>query len=118
MAGTECTILTLNIFHDLPTYRHLARRCALIAEEITARRPHVAALQEVLRAPGCGDIGVKLRDAVNRLCGGEVYRLDYAPADGAGDGEYAFDEGVALLSRIEADGPAQSLRFRAQVELA
>jgi hypothetical protein len=25
MAGTECTILTLNAFHDLPTYRHLAK---------------------------------------------------------------------------------------------
>jgi hypothetical protein len=44
MAGTECTILTLNAFHELPTYRHLARRCALIAEEIAARRPHLAAL--------------------------------------------------------------------------
>jgi endonuclease/exonuclease/phosphatase family metal-dependent hydrolase len=118
MAGTECTILTLNAFHDLPTYRHLTRRCALIAEEIAARRPHVAALQEVLRASGCGDIGLKLRDAVNRLCDGEVYRLDYARADGAGDGEFGFDEGLALLSRIEADGPAESLRFRAQVELA
>jgi hypothetical protein len=52
-----------------------------------------------------GDIGVKLRDAVNRLCGGEVYRLDYVRADGAGDGEFGFDEGLALLSRIEADGP-------------
>ncbi|MGA8570296.1 MAG: hypothetical protein WB580_21095 [Candidatus Binataceae bacterium] len=92
MAGTECTILTLNAFHELPTYRHLARRCALIAEEIAARRPHLAALQEVLRASGCGDIGLKLRDAVNRLCGGEVYRLDYARADGAGDGEFGFDE--------------------------
>jgi endonuclease/exonuclease/phosphatase family metal-dependent hydrolase len=117
MAGTECTILTLNAFHDLPTYRHLARRCALIAEEIAARCPHVAALQEVLRASGCGDVGAKLRDAVNRLCGGEVYHLDYTRADGAGDGEFGFDEGLALLSRIETDGPAQSLRFRAQVEL-
>jgi endonuclease/exonuclease/phosphatase family metal-dependent hydrolase len=118
MAGTECTILTLNIFHDLPMYRHLPRRCALIAEEIARRRPHIAALQEVLRASGYGDIGVKLHDAVNRLCGGEVYRLDYARADGAGDGEFGFEEGLALLSRIETDGPAESLRFRAQVELA
>jgi endonuclease/exonuclease/phosphatase family metal-dependent hydrolase len=118
MAATECTILTLNAFHDLPTYRHLARRCALIAGEIATRRPHVAALQEVLRASGCGDIGTKLCDAVNRLCGREVYRLDYTRADGAGDGELGFDEGLALLSRVETDGPAQSVRFRAQVELA
>jgi endonuclease/exonuclease/phosphatase family metal-dependent hydrolase len=118
MGRTECTIPTLNAFHDLPTYRHLARRRALIAEEIAARRPHVAALQEVLRASGCGDIGVKLCDAINRLCGGEVYHLDYTRADGAGDGEFGFDEGLALMSRIETDGPAQSLRFRAQVGLA
>jgi endonuclease/exonuclease/phosphatase family metal-dependent hydrolase len=118
MGRTECTILTLNAFHDLPTCRHLARRCALAAEEIAARRPHVAALQEVLRSSGCGDIGVKLRDGVNRLCGGEVYRLDYARADGANDGEFGFDEGLALLSRIGTDGPARWLRFRAQVELA
>jgi len=118
MRRTECRILTLNAFHDLPTYRHLARRCTLIAEEIAARRPHIAALQEVLRASGSGDFGVNLRDTVNRLCGGEFYRLDYARADGASDGEFGFEEGVALLSRIETDGPAQSLRFRAQVELA
>src|SRR5258708_5671240 len=109
MARTECTILTLNIFHDLPMYRHLHRRCEIIAEGIAARRPHVVALQEVLRATGSGDIGAKIRDNVNRLCGGEVYRLDHAVADGAGDGESSFDEGVALLSRLEADGPAESL---------
>jgi hypothetical protein len=57
MAGTECTILTLNAFHDLPTYRHLARRCTLLAEEIAVRRPHVAALQEVLRASGWATSG-------------------------------------------------------------
>src|SRR5580700_10594240 len=117
MAGMECTILTLNTFHDLPAYRHLPRRCDLIAEEIAGRRPHLAALQELLRLSQHGDIGVKLRNAVNRLCGGEVYRLDYVRADGAGDGEFAFEEGLALLTRIEPEGPAESLRFRAQVEL-
>jgi endonuclease/exonuclease/phosphatase family metal-dependent hydrolase len=118
MGRAECTILTLNIFHDLPTYRHLDRRCELIAEAIAARRPHVAALQEVLRATVPGDIGAKIRDGVNRICGSPLYHLDYAPADGAGDGEFSFDEGVALLSRIEADGPAESLKYRAQVEMA
>ncbi len=118
MGRTECTILTLNVFHDLPAYRHLERRCELIAAAIAARRPHVAALQEVLRATGRADTGAKIRDSINRICGSRLYRLDYARADGAGDGEFAFDEGVALLSRIEADGPAESFRFRAQVELA
>jgi endonuclease/exonuclease/phosphatase family metal-dependent hydrolase len=118
MSRAECTILTLNVFHDLPTYRHLERRCELIAEAIAARRPHVAALQEVLRATMPGDIGAKIRDGVNRICGSRLYALDYAPADGAGDGEFSFDEGVALLSRIEAEGPAESLKYRAQVEMA
>ena len=59
MGRTECTILTLNIFHDLPMYRHLPRRCELIAKAIAAHRPHVAALQEVLRATGSGDIGAE-----------------------------------------------------------
>jgi endonuclease/exonuclease/phosphatase family metal-dependent hydrolase len=118
MGRAECTILTLNVFHDLPTYRNLGRRCELIAEAIAARRPHVAALQEVLRATVPGDIGAKIRDGVNRICGSRLYQLDYAPADGAGDGEFSFDEGVALLSRIKADGPAESLKYRAQVEMA
>ena len=118
MRSTECTVLTLNVFHDLPAYRHLERRCELIAAAIAERRPHIAALQEVLRATGSGDTGVKICDTVNRICGSRLYRLDYARADGAGDGEFAFDEGVALLSRLAADGPAELLRFRAQVELA
>ena len=111
MSRTACTILTLNICHDLPMYRHLRRRCELIAKAIAAHRPAVAALQEVLRSSGTGDIGAAIRDRVNRLCGGEIYRLDYAVADGVGYGEFSFDEGVALLSRLEPDGPAQSLKF-------
>jgi endonuclease/exonuclease/phosphatase family metal-dependent hydrolase len=118
MGLSECTILTLNVFHDLPTYRHLQRRWELIAEAIAAHRPHIAALQEVLRATGPGDIGAKIRDGINRICGSQLYQLDYAPADGAGDGQFSFDEGVALLSRIRTDGPAESLKYRAQVEMA
>lgn len=118
MHGSEFTIVTLNIFHDLPAYRHLECRCELIAEGIAARHPHVVALQEVLRATSAGDIGAKIRDRVNRLCGGEPYRLDYAAADGAGEGEFSFDEGVALLSRLEPAGAAETLKYAAQVELA
>jgi endonuclease/exonuclease/phosphatase family metal-dependent hydrolase len=117
MPRTACTVLTLNIFHDLPMHRHLHRRCELIAKAIAAHRPAVAALQEVLRSTGSGDIGAAIRDRVNRLCGGELYRLDYAAADGAGDGEFSFEEGIALLSRLEVDGPAQTLKYRAQVEM-
>lgn len=62
MDRVECTVLTLNVFPDLPTYRYLDQRLQLIAEEIAARRPDVAVLQEVLRASGCGDLGSQLRD--------------------------------------------------------
>ncbi len=118
MSASEYTIVTLNIFHDLPMYRQLHRRCELIAEGIAARRPHVVALQEVVRSTTLGDVGVRLRDTVNRLCGGEVYRLDYAVADGAGEGDFSFDEGVALLSRLEPAAEAESIKYRAQVEMA
>ena len=118
MSASECTIVTLNVFHDLPTFRQLHRRCELIAEAIAARRPHVVALQEVLRSTASGDIGSMIRDMVNRLCGGELYRLDYAAADGAGEGEFSFDEGVALLSRLDPVKEAESTKYRAQVEIA
>lgn len=118
MDRVEFTILTLNIYHNLPEYRHLDRRLELVAAAIAARRPHVAALQEILRASACGDLGARLRDRVNALCGSELYRLDYCPADGAGEGEFAFDEGVGMLSRLEAGGPAATHRYRAQVDLS
>jgi endonuclease/exonuclease/phosphatase family metal-dependent hydrolase len=118
MDRAECTILTLNIYHNLPEHRHLDRRLDLIAEAIAARQPHVAALQEILRASACGDLGARLRDRVNALCGADLYRLDYCPADGAGEGEFAFDEGVGMLSRIDADGPPAAYKYRTQVDLS
>jgi endonuclease/exonuclease/phosphatase family metal-dependent hydrolase len=117
MSASECTVVTLNIFHDLPAFRQLHRRCELIAQAIAARRPHVVALQEIVRSTTSGDIGARIRDTVNRLCGGELYRLDYAAADGAGEGEFSFDEGLALLSRLEPVAEAESIRYRAQVEM-
>lgn len=118
MNRTQCTILTLNIYHNLPQYRYLDRRLELIARAIAARRPHVAALQEILRTTATGDLGMRLRNRVNALCGGEFYRLDYCPTDGAGDGEFAFEEGVAILSRIGAEGPAVTYKYRTQVDLS
>ncbi|HZO82770.1 MAG TPA: endonuclease/exonuclease/phosphatase family protein [Candidatus Binataceae bacterium] len=118
MTGAECTVLTFNIYHNLPEHRHLDRRLELIAQGIAERRPHVAALQELLRASACGDLGARLRDRVNQLCGRDLYRLDYCPADGAGDGEFAFDEGVGMLSRLDADGAPAAYKYRAQVDLS
>src|SRR5581483_8425092 len=118
MTGAEGTVLPFNIYHNLPEHRHLDRRLELIAQGIAERRPHVAALQELLRASACGDLGARLRDRVNQLCGRDLYRLDYCPADGAGDGEFAFDEGVGMLSRLDADGAPAAYKYRAQVDLS
>ncbi len=118
MDRAECTVLTLNIYHNLPEHRHLDRRLELIAQAIAERRPHVAALQEIVRANACGDLGARLCDRVNERCDGGLYRLDYCPADGAGDGEFAFDEGVGMLSRLDAAGPAATHKYRAQVDLS
>ena len=94
MRRMECTILTLNIFHDLPMYRHLEsplradRRGDRRAPPARRRAPGGAACdrRRATSAP-------KIRDDVNRLCGGDVYRLDYAVADGAGDGEFFLRRG-------------------------
>ncbi len=118
MSERGCTFVTWNIFHDLPRFRRLDRRLELIAEAIADARPHLVALQEVARAAGCGDIGNRLCALVNERCA-TAYRIYYAPADGAGEGEYAFDEGVAILSRLLALGAAPDvLKYAAQVELA
>jgi endonuclease/exonuclease/phosphatase family metal-dependent hydrolase len=117
MTERECTFVTWNIFHDLPRFRRLDRRLELIAEAIASARPHLVALQEVARAAGCADIGNRLCALVNERCA-TAYRIYYAAADGAGEGEYAFDEGVAILSRLPALGTAPDVRkYAAQVEL-
>ncbi len=119
MAGCEFTILTYNILHDIPEYRRLGERLQLIAAGIAAERPHLVALQEVARTPRFGHIGARITELVNQLCGAEFYRLHYEPADGAGEGEYAFDEGLALLSRLTREmEPPSALKYRTQVEIS
>lgn len=118
MSDIECKILTYNLFHDLPRHRHLDRRLALIAQAIAELRPDVVGLQEVPRARSCGDIGERLCAMVNRRAGGAFYRLFYAAADGAGEDDWAFEEGVALMGRLEPllEQPA-ILKYREQVRL-
>jgi endonuclease/exonuclease/phosphatase family metal-dependent hydrolase len=116
--ASECKVLTYNIFHDLPRFRSLDRRLELVAADIAAERPDVVALQEIARGRACGDMGQRLGALVNRFCGAPTYTLRYTPADGAGEGELAFDEGVALLSRLEPAGAAPEVRkYQTQVEL-
>lgn len=118
MNTSRCKILTYNIFHDLPAYRQLDRRLDLIAAQIAVERPDVIALQEVSRTALCGDVGARLRNLTNKCCGSSPYRLDYARADGAGEGEFAFEDGVALMSLLAPSGQPEILKFEAQVALS
>jgi endonuclease/exonuclease/phosphatase family metal-dependent hydrolase len=118
MSKSELKVLTYNVFHDLPLYRRLEQRLRLIAAEISAERPHVIALQEIARAARCGDAGATLCAMANESCGRQLYRLDYARADGSGEGEFAFEEGIALMSRLESEGAPEVLKFDAQVQIA
>ena len=117
MSTAEFRLLTCNLFHDLPRFRHLERRLDLIAAEVTAHRPDVIALQEVSRSAAGGDAGASLAARVNVRCANAPYRLDYARADGSGEGEHAFEDGLAIMSRLEACAPAEILKFDAQVRL-
>ena len=118
MSRTECTVLTLNLFHDLPAHRYLERRCAIVAEAIAARRPHLAAFQEVMRSAAFGDSATKILEMLNRLCVADEYRLDYAAADGLREGDFFFEEGIAILSRLEPAGPAEAFKFLSQINLS
>jgi endonuclease/exonuclease/phosphatase family metal-dependent hydrolase len=116
--SATCSFLTYNLFSDLPAFRHLDRRLEIVAGAIAAERPDIVALQEVVRSPICGDMGVKLCDLVNRYCKRAEYRLRYAQADGLGEGEWKFDEGIALMSRLErAAHDTATLKYASQVRI-
>jgi endonuclease/exonuclease/phosphatase family metal-dependent hydrolase len=118
-SAASCSFLTFNLFSDLPTFRHLDRRLEIAGGAIAAERPGIVALQEIVRSPICGDMGRKLCDLVNRRCDGAEYHLHYAPADGLGEGESKFDEGVALRSRHErALRDVAVLKYASQVRIA
>ncbi len=113
-----CSFLTFNLFSDLPAFRHLDRRLEIAAGAIAAARPGVVALQEIVRAQACGDIGQKLCEMVNRYCKSAEYQLHYAPADGLGEGEWKFEEGIALMSRHErAPRDMAVLKYSSQIRI-
>jgi len=113
-----CSFVTFNVFSDLPTFRHLDRRLEIAAHAITKERPGVVALQEIVRAHHSGDIGRKLCEAVNHYCNGAEYQLHYAQADGLGEGEWKFDEGIALMSRHDrASDEIEVLKYASQVRI-
>jgi endonuclease/exonuclease/phosphatase family metal-dependent hydrolase len=118
MESARCSFITLNLFSDLPTFRHLDRRLEIAAHAIAHERPGIVALQEIVRARQCGDMGRKLCQLVNRFCNREEYQLHYAQADGLGEGEWKFDEGIALMSlhdRVADD--TEVLKYGAQVRI-
>src|SRR5271170_6754046 len=115
----RCSFVTFNVFADLPAFRYLDRRLEIAARAIAAERPDILALQELVRARRCGDMGRILCDLVNRFCGGEEYQLHYAEADGLGEDEWKFDEGIALMGRLQRASTEIAIRkFSAQVRLA
>jgi endonuclease/exonuclease/phosphatase family metal-dependent hydrolase len=112
-----CSFLTFNLFSDLPAFRHLDRRLELAARAITTAQPSIVALQEIVRSPICGDMGRKLCDLVNRSCG-FAYQLEYIQADGLGEGEWKFEEGIALMSRLpRAPQQIATLKYESQVRI-
>jgi len=116
--AAACSFLTFNLFADLPAFRHLDRRLEIAAAAIAAEQPAVVALQEIVRARNCGDMGGRLCELVNRHCNGTRYQLHYAVADGSGEDEWKFDEGVGLMSRHErALQEIAILKFSSQVRI-
>jgi endonuclease/exonuclease/phosphatase family metal-dependent hydrolase len=117
--AASCSFLTFNLFSDLPAFRHLDRRLEIAARAIAAHRPGVVALQEIVRAPNCGDTGRKLCDLVNRHSTGAEYDLHYAQADGLGEDEWKFEEGLALMSRYpRAPHEIEVIKYSAQVRIS
>lgn len=118
MARASCTVLSHNVFHDVPQLRLLESRLRLIGDGIIAEQPDVVALQEAARTRRSGDTAHKIAARVNA---GASYRyeLHYARADGTGEGEWEFEEGLALLSRLSPtlDQPL-TYRYSAQVEMS
>jgi endonuclease/exonuclease/phosphatase family metal-dependent hydrolase len=120
MSGQRAVLsfLTFNLFADLPAFRHLDRRLEIAAQAIAARQPAVVALQEIVRARACGAMDRKLRDLVNNGCEHAPYHIHYAAADGLGQDEWKFEEGIALMSRYQrlSDG-AEVLKYSSQVRI-
>jgi endonuclease/exonuclease/phosphatase family metal-dependent hydrolase len=116
-AATTISFLTFNIFADLPRFAHMQERLELQAAAIARLRPDAAALQELVRSPLCGDLSQRLCHAINQRPGGAEYRLYDAMADGAGEGQWRFDEGLGLLSRHRLARAPEILKFTHQVHL-
>jgi endonuclease/exonuclease/phosphatase family metal-dependent hydrolase len=116
--AASCSFITLNLFADLPAFRHLDRRLEIAASAIAAEQPAIVALQEIVRARACGDMGRKLCELVNRYSTAAEYQLHYAQADGFGEDEWKFDEGVALMSHHQRVSQEISVfKFSSQVRL-
>jgi endonuclease/exonuclease/phosphatase family metal-dependent hydrolase len=113
------SFLTFNLFADLPAFRHLDRRLEIAAQAIAAQQPGVVALQEVVRARACGEMDRKICDLVNGGCdSAAAYHIDYAAADGLGEDEWKFEEGLAVMSRYRRISRRPDvLKYSAQVRI-
>ncbi len=114
--GRQCTVLTYNIFAELPECRLVQRRIGLIASAIALEQPDLICLQELAKAKACGDTGQVLCSLVNQASAAH-YHLTYARADGAGEGEWAFEEGPGLMTKLRPPDRVEVLKYHTQVEL-
>ncbi|MGH7899438.1 MAG: endonuclease/exonuclease/phosphatase family protein [Candidatus Binatia bacterium] len=90
-------VLTFNVFHDYPFFRHFERRLKLLEDGLAAERPDVAILQEVSVSHDHGHLTERLVEALGKQ--GFRLRSAYAAANGSIKDGGSFEEGSAVLSR-------------------
>jgi endonuclease/exonuclease/phosphatase family metal-dependent hydrolase len=101
--GTTLRVMSMNVLHDLPRFKHLSRRLDLVADAIRQEGVDIALLQEV---PWNRRVG----NGADYVAGRLGYNYLYVRANGNRHTIF-FEEGEAILSRF----PLREVSF---VELA
>ncbi len=115
MGGREFSVLTFNVFDELPACQFTSQRLQLIASGLAAEQPDLICLQELVKAKVCGDTGEALCDLLN-LREEVSYNLRYARADATGEADWAVEFGLGLMTKAPSDF-VEVLRYSSQVEL-
>ena len=91
-------IVTFNVFHDYPLFRHVDARVALLAQALAEEAPDVAFLQEISISEANGHLPNRLLGSLRAR--GLAYEILYAPANGSVGEGGNFEEGSAIVSRV------------------